>query len=254
MKLGAQFFSIRTACTTPDELGIAFKKIKDIGYDSVQISGVCDIEASRLKSFSDETGLPIALTHKSFDLITTETEYLIKYHKEIGCSVIGLSCPKDRNKLTSIEAVREFISELRPAVNKILDSGLTFAYHNHAFEFNDIGGITMYDLMIEEAQEFNFIHDVYWSTFGGYDPLHYIKLLASSGRMTNIHIKDMKTAPKGPICACGEGVIDLPSIIKLATECGVENALVEQDNAPDFGDPFLEMKKSYEYLKPFFNK
>ena len=40
MKLGAQFYSLRTECTTPEGLYNSMRKIKDIGYEIIQISGV----------------------------------------------------------------------------------------------------------------------------------------------------------------------------------------------------------------------
>ena len=54
MKLGAQFFSIRNECQTPEALHNAMRKIKEIGYETIQISGVCEIDAERLKAYSDE--------------------------------------------------------------------------------------------------------------------------------------------------------------------------------------------------------
>ena len=62
----------------------------------------------------------------------------------------------------------------------------------------------------------------------------------------------MKTEPQGDICPCGEGIIDFAPIIRLCDEMGIENALVEQDNAPDSGDSIAQMKISYENLKHMF--
>ena len=97
MKLGAQFYSIRNECKTPESLYNAMRKIKEIGYEVVQISGVCAIEAEKLKSFSDEFELPITSTHKPYDSIINDTENLIAYHKVINCPVIGLG--RDRKSV-----------------------------------------------------------------------------------------------------------------------------------------------------------
>ena len=80
----------------------------------------------------------------------------------------------------------------------------------------------------------------------------YIKLFGESGRMRNIHFKDMKTSPKGDICPCGQGVIDFAPLKELCEKYGIENAFVEQDNAPDLGDVFVQMKESFDNLKPLF--
>ena len=251
MKLGAQFYSIRTACTTPEDLKESFRKIKEIGYEVVQISGVCDISAEELKSFSEEYSLPITSTHKPYSEILNNTDYLINYHKTINCPIIGLGGMPTENR-KSLEGVRAFINSMKEPIKKIKDAGLTFTYHNHGFEFDVVDGVKIYDVLLEEAPEMHFIHDVYWSTFAGEDPIKYINIIGKDKRMTNIHFKDMRTAPAGPICPCGEGVIDFKPIIKACKEYGIEYALVEQDNAPDLGDVFEQMATSFKNLKPLF--
>ncbi len=247
MNLGAQFYSIRTECQTPEALYASMRKIKEIGYDIIQISGVCDIEAERLKAYSDELGLPITATHKPYDLIVNDTENLIAYHKTIGCNTIGLGGMPTEYR-ASLEACREFIKNMKEPVKKIIDAGLRFSYHNHAFEFEDKGGSNLFELLFEEFPEADFLPDVYWIKFGGYDPLATLERIAKSGRVTNVHFKDMKEAPNGPICPCGEGVIDFAPLAKLCKEYGIVNIQVEQDNAPQLGDVFVQMKSSYDHL------
>ena len=249
MKLVAQFYSLRTECKTPEELYSSMKKVKDIGYEIIQISGVCDIEAERLKSYSDELSLPITCTHKPFDSIVNDTENLIKYHKTIGCPVIGLGSMSGEYR-ESVESVREFIKVIREPIKKIKDAGLSFTYHNHSFEFEDKGGTNIFELLFEELPEAVFLPDVYWIKHGGYDPLETLERICKAGRTTNVHFKDMKTEPKGEICACGNGVIDFAPIAKLLKKYGIENILVEQDNAPNFGDVFAQMKMSFDHLNP----
>ena len=249
MKLGAQFYSLRTECTTHEGLYNSFRKVKEIGYEIVQISGVCDIEAEKLKSYSEEFALPITCTHKPYDSIVNDTENLIKYHKIIGCPVIGLgSMPGDMRK--SLEGVRAFVSSMHDPIKKIKDAGLTFAYHNHAFEFEALEGTNIFEILFEELPEAHFIQDVYWTKFAGADTLAVLERIASANRMTNIHFKDMKTEPAGPICPCGEGVTDFLPIAKTCKKYGIENVLVEQDNAPDLGDVFAQMKSSFDHLDP----
>ena len=249
MKLGAQFYSLRTECTTPEALLSTMKKIKAIGYDVMQASAICDIEAEQFKSFIDEVGLPVTCTHKAIELIRDDTDNLIKFHQTIGCPVIGLGSmpPQYRD---SFENVKRCVNELREPMKKIEAAGLRFAYHNHDFEFIPVDGVRIYDYLIEELPTLDFIHDVYWSTYAGEDPIKYIKLLAGAGRMTNIHFKDMLTAPKGPICPCGDGVIDFRPFVPLCESLGVQYVQIEQDNAPNLGDVFEQMKKSHDFVRP----
>lgn len=250
MKLGAQFFTLREKNKTPEGLYNSFKKVKEIGYQVVQMSAICQIEAERLRSFSDEFELPITVTHSPLDRILNDTDALINEHKIYGCPVIGLGMmPKEYHG--TLEGARAFIDLIREPIKRIEDAGLKFAYHNHDFEFVDLGGVCSYDLLMEELPTMNFILDTYWFKYSNRSYLDYIKLMGNE-RLTNVHFKDMKTEPKGPICPCGEGTIDFAPVVKLCDDLKIPYALVEQDNAPDLGDEFEQLTTSYNNLKHLF--
>ena len=80
MKLGAQLFSVRTFTQTAEELRATFHKIKEIGYENVQLSGAGPIAAETVREISLETGLPIVCTHSPFDRIVNDTDALIADH------------------------------------------------------------------------------------------------------------------------------------------------------------------------------
>ena len=250
MKLGAQFFTLRERNKTPEGLYNSFKTVKEIGYQVVQMSAICQIEAERLKSFSDEFELPITCTHSAFDRIVNDTEALIKEHVTYGCPVIGIgSMPNEYRN--SIEGARAFMEIVREPMKKIEAAGLRFAYHNHDFEFVNLGGVCSYDLLMEELPTLNFILDTYWFKYAERSYLDYIKLMGNE-RLTNVHFKDMKTEPKGEICPCGVGTIDFAPVVKLCDDLKIPYALVEQDNAPKLGDEFEQLATSYNNLKHLF--
>ena len=246
MKLGAQFYSIRDNTTTPEDLYKAFKAIKEIGYEIAQMSAICDIDPELLKSYSEELGLKITCTHSPFDRIVNDTDKLIEEHKIYGCPTIGLGAMPEEFRG---EGVYKFIEMLKEPIAKIKAAGLNFAYHNHAFEFETVDGKLIYDILIDELPDLDFIIDTYWVKYAGYDYLEYIKRLGAN-RVKNVHLKDMASEPQGDICPCGNGVIDFAPVIKLCDELGIENALVEQDNAPDFEDSFEQMERSIKHLRP----
>ena len=250
MKLGAQFFTLRERNKTPEGLYNSFKEVKRIGYQVVQMSAICQIEAERLKSFSDEFDLPITCTHSAFDRIVGDTDALIKEHITYGCPVIGIgSMPNEYRG--SIEGARAFMDKIREPMKKMEAAGLRFAYHNHEFEFVDLGGVCSYDLLMEELPSLNFILDTYWFKYADRSYLDYIKLMGNE-RLTNVHFKDMKTEPQGEICPCGVGTIDFAPVVKLCDDLKIPYALVEQDNAPKLGDEFEQLETSFNNLKHLF--
>lgn len=44
MRIGTQIFTVRDFCKTPEKLALSLKKVADIGYTTVQISGICPFE------------------------------------------------------------------------------------------------------------------------------------------------------------------------------------------------------------------
>lgn len=253
MKLGAQLFSLRHECDTPEKLYACLKRVKEIGYDIVQASAICAIDGELLRSYVDEFDMSIGCTHRPFDEIVNETEKCIAFHKAIGCEVIGLGMMPDKYQ-HDYDGIVEFCNTIKEPIKKINDAGLRFAYHNHAFEFKTYNDVTVIDYMINALPELNFIFDIYWSNYAGADTDKYIKMLSAQDRLNHIHFKDMKTEPEGPICACGDGVIDFTHYTKLCKECGIENVYVEQDNAPTFDDAYAEMTKSYNHVRGIFDK
>ena len=227
MKLGAQFYSIRNHTQTPEELYESFKAMKSYGYSIAQMSGICQMDPYVLKSYIEEFDLPVTCTHSRFDRITDDTDALIKEHKIYGCDTIGLGMMPGKY-LESAEGVRAFIKDMAEPIRRMKAEGITFAYHNHAKEFEDLGGINAMDILLEESEDINFILDTYWVRRGGADNLDMIKRIGA-GRMKNLHLKDLSVEPDGPECPIGLGVIDFKPIVALCDELGIPNALIEQE-------------------------
>ena len=63
MKIGAQFYTLRDHCKTLEDFSESLKKVADIGYTEVQISGVCQYEPEWLRDELKKNGLKCVLTH-----------------------------------------------------------------------------------------------------------------------------------------------------------------------------------------------
>ena len=49
MEIGAQFYTVRQTCQNLEDFAVTLKKVADIGYRNVQISGTCPYPAEWLK-------------------------------------------------------------------------------------------------------------------------------------------------------------------------------------------------------------
>ena len=67
MKIGAQFYTIRDKTKTPEGIRASFAKMKEIGYDVVQMSAIGPIAPEELRDISLEYSLPITCTHTDPD-------------------------------------------------------------------------------------------------------------------------------------------------------------------------------------------
>ena len=250
MKLGAQLYSVRTFIQTPSDMRNTFEKLRKIGYECVQLSGAGPIEAEELQTISQETGLPIVCTHVPVNRILEDTDALIREHRTFECSVIGLgSIPKEYRTYGDEQV--NFLAKLNEAAKRIEAAGMRFAYHNHAFEFEAEadGRPCLYDRLLEEFPNWDFILDTYWVEFAGQSAVEYIERVGAN-RLANIHFKDLANDEKRSICACGNGVLNFEQIYQACLKQNVKNALVEQDNAVNFEDPIGQMQDSFRHLRP----
>lgn len=248
MKIGAQFYTIRDYCKNLDDFSESLKKVADIGYTTVQISGTCAYEPEWLAEQLKATGLKCGITHYNYDRIIHETDKVIAEHKTFGCPLIGIG-----GFFGGVAGLPKFVEEAKPAAKKIHDAGLQFMYHNHNWEYEskvDDGRCVMEALAdLFTPEEMCFTLDTYWVKFGGYEVVPEIKRL--KGRLPAVHLKDMFITDSGErkmSWVGGGNVLDFEKITEAFIEAGTENAYIEQDNC-NGEDPFVCLKKSYDYLK-----
>ncbi len=245
MLLGAQLYSLRDKTQSLESYAECFAKVKEMGYEAVQVSGGMACDPYFLADLSKKNAILIPTTHSPLDRIMNDTDRLIEEHKIFGADEIGLGGLPPLFRETK-EDVYAFLKGMEEPVRKIKAAGLRFAYHNHNFEFFPLGDTCLMEILFQDT-DWYFIPDVYWMTNAGQDPVALLERMR--GRTVNIHLKDMAKDGSRGITACGTGLIDFAPIIKKAEEIGVFAAFVEQDNAPDFGS-YEQMKIAADLMLP----
>ena len=246
MEIGAQFYTIREFCKTPEDFALSLKKVADIGYKTVQISGTCAYEPEWLAAELKKNDLRCVITHIAADKLTGDPVQVAKDHDVFGCDYVGLGAYfgfKPGDDLTG--SVENFANTYKPVAQALRDNGKYFMYHNHDMEFQHIGGKPIFELISEimAPDEMGFTLDTYWVQVGGGDPAWWIDKLA--GRLPCIHLKDCGYGRR--MEAVGEGNINFDSVFKAAEAAGTKFMLVEQDNC-NGDDPFDCLKRSYDFL------
>ena len=237
MKLGVNLYSVRKFLQNEEDTRRTFAKLREIGYEVVQLSGAAPMPAETVRKISRESGLPIVCTHSPLDRILHDTDALIREHRLFGCPVIGLGYLPGEYRST--EALRGLLEALREPVKKIEAAGMRFAYHNHAFEFQKIEDQVMLEYMIRHTDPENvlFEMDVYWVVIGQNSPVDYFNKYP--GRFTMLHIKDHREIGQS-------GMVGYDAIFKNTDTAGVRHIVAEIEK---YSCPVEEsVKQSLDYL------
>ena len=126
MKIGAQLFTVRDFCKTTDGIAETLKKVADIGYTTVQVSGVCDYEPEWLKGELDKNGLSCVLTHTKFQKMIDDPIAVCRDHDAFGCKNIGVgmmpNCSSKTGGITD-EVYNDFIEKATPVAKVFAENG-----------------------------------------------------------------------------------------------------------------------------------
>jgi sugar phosphate isomerase/epimerase len=251
--LGVQLYTVRSVL--PKKPRETLDAIRAIGYQEVEATyGGLDalwpaLQASGLKPVSihlDST----SVTKGNPDDLGPIFDKL--KHLGFTYAVFPYLPPPERG---GIDVIRAIAGKLNQAGEKCRAAGMTFCYHNHAFEFATEKGTTLFQVMLDDTDPklVAFELDLFWVSVAGGDPAEMIQKL--SGRVPLVHLKDkaegtavMYTEAVRPATfkEVGSGVMDWPKILRAAAAAKVEHYFVEQDQTP--GDPVESLRKSYEYL------
>jgi len=248
MRTAAQLYTVREYTDTPEEIAETLKKVRDMGYKAVQVSGFGPIEPESLKELTADLGLEICATHVSYDRLKNDLDSLVKEHKMWDCKYVGIGAMPGKFQ-GSKEGFVKFAREASEIGKELQKQDLQLIYHNHNFEFVKFDGSTGLEILFRESdpEALDFELDTYWVQAGGGDPIHWINKAA--GRMKVVHFKDMgMDLEEGQIMTeIGEGNLNWSGIIEACEQTGVKWCAVEQDVCRR--SPFESLKISLDFLK-----
>ena len=156
----------------------------------------------------------------------------IAYAKSIGLKDLMCSGVSDSK---SIEGYKQSARVFNQVGKQLVEEGLAFNYHNHAWEFDDLGGtngMAIFDGETDPALvKYNL--DVFWIYYGGLDPAAFIR--AHPDRTGYFHFKDGRKVTDadgkmGPqFTELGRGDVDLKAAMQAAQQVGARWIVYEQD-------------------------
>lgn len=246
-RIAAQMYTLREFCKTPADIAATMARVRKIGFQAIQASGMGHIEADELARILAGEGLTCCATHVSLDRLLQEPEKVAEEHKILSCPYTAIPiAPAQYRK--SADGYVECAVMATQAARKLQPLGLHVSYHNHSFEFNRFGKKTGLEIFFNHADAtlVGAELDTYWIQHGGGDPAVWIESLGS--RQALLHLKDMVIHEDKQIMAeVGEGNLHWPGILAAAAKVGVQWYIIEQDTCQR--DPFASLTISLENLR-----
>lgn len=243
-------YTIRDHLKTREEVLRSFDRIAEIGYRSIQVSGMGPglFTEEELVSVTRERGLTICATHEPSDKIRQDPQGCIERLKRLGVRYTAYPFPANVD-MADPASVGCLIRDLDEAGRQFADAGLVLCYHNHAHEFFRQGGRTVLERIYAETDPAHLQGelDTFWVQAGGGAPLDWIARLP--GRLPLLHLKDYRVTAEGnrEFAEIGQGNLDFPAIVEAAEQAGCQHYIVEQDRCP--GCPFEAIRTSFAYIR-----
>ncbi|MEX0944771.1 MAG: TIM barrel protein [Balneolaceae bacterium] len=195
------------------------------------------------KQFMDDLGVSMVSTHAN---VFQDFEQKVEQLAEIGvpyivCPFVG---PQE-----SIDAYKEMAATFNGLGEIANNAGIKFAYHNHAYTFEEMDGQVPHAIMMDETDPnlVEFQMDIYWVVAGGHDPIEWIRRYPN--RFTMSHVKDMGSMNgENESVVLGTGSLDFPTILQAGRENGMVYNIVEQE-AYTGTTPIDCIRDNAEYMK-----
>lgn len=257
--IGLQLWTVRNQLE--DDIPGTLKAVAEAGYRQVELGKVMDADnyipvakdlgMNVTSSFMDwqAIGNPTADEAPNIDKVIEKAHKLGLKHLVFG--YIG------RGHRETVDHYKAHAERANDAGNKCKAAGIQLCYHNHSFEFADLGkGVTGWDVFVDsfDKELVKFEVDVFWVKIGGRSPIKTMRSL--KGRISQVHLKDIKKGtktshdegqvPEDAFQELGDGTIDMQRVMEVAAKLGVEQCHVEQDQSPD---PIASIGQSMKHLK-----
>ncbi len=200
-----------------------------------------------LRCFAD-AGLALTGVHVGYRVCADEarvTEH-IAFLKQAGSRFLICSGVADINAIAGYEASADTLNQVGQLCR---DAGLTFCYHNHAWEFQPLEGGKqgIYTLLERTSPQLvKLAMDVFWLHIGGVKPAEFIARYCD--RAGYYHFKDGAQTPEGPtFIELGQGEVDLVGAKTEACKHPLDWIVYEQDRVEL--EPKVAIKQSLDYLQ-----
>jgi sugar phosphate isomerase/epimerase len=270
LPVGIQVYGLRDLLeNTPENFKNVMQKVKELGFDGVELAGLYGLDPDEIRETLKEVGLVPISAHVPLVDMMEDAEGVAKTYEKIGVKYIAIPyLPEEyRPNMPGYEAaLKEF-----ERIGKVMkEHGIKLEYHNHDFEFvklpsGEYGFDNIYSTIPEDLLKVE--PDLCWIKVAGESPVEYLKKYGA--RCEVVHLKDFikEGNPKNLYKLIGieteeaeedTGIFEFrpvgfgmqiwEPILKTAAEVGSKWVICEQDEHYDL-EPLEAARRAREYLK-----
>ncbi|RFZ94706.1 sugar phosphate isomerase/epimerase [Mucilaginibacter conchicola] len=254
--VGLQLYSLRDQL--PKDVKGVIAEVAKAGYKEVETfgyskqGGFWGLSAQEFAALLKKHGLKSPSGHYGIDEYfgtgkMDELNSYIEAAKILGQTYIVIP-GLNHDFIKTAEDCKSIAEKMNKAAAICKQHGLKLGYHNHNFEWQDVGGTTFYDTVLKytDPKLVAMEMDIYWVVRAGQDPIQIFK--KHPGRFALVHVKDMDKGNHELNTEIGSGGIDYKTILGQAKLAGIKHYIVEQENFTNI-DPYVSIAKSATYLK-----
>ena len=237
--IALQLYSLREYANK--DFTATVRKVSEMGYAGVEPAGFPGTTATEAGKLFAELGLAVPSAHLPLPVGDQKNEVLDAMEAIGSKRAISGRGPGD---FATLDKIKETCDLFNTAAENARSVGMTFGIHNHWWEFTQVEGRYVYQVMLEHLDPDIFFQiDTYWVQTAGVDPAKVVQELGS--RVPILHIKDGPCVKEEPMTAVGDGVMDFSVIIESGGTY-TEWLIVELDRCAT--DMMVAVERSVKYL------
>lgn len=235
------------------DVGATLDTIKRLGVTNMEFSNLFGRTAAEIRQLLDERGMKCTSFGVGYPDLMDKTSEVAQNAKTLGASFVRVAwIPHDAP--FTIETAKKAVEDFNKVGKILKESGLTFCYHNHGYEFAPYEGGTYFDYIVANTnpEYVSFELDILWAFHPGADPAALLKKYGP--RFKLMHVKDLRKGVKGDFSgktsvendvAVGTGQIDIPAVMKAAQKSGIQHYYIEDESS----SVNVQVPQTLTYLK-----
>jgi sugar phosphate isomerase/epimerase len=246
MDLAIQLHTLRTLEEPWTE---TITRLADTPYEAVQFcSGFEEEDPAEIADALDAADLAVAGAHVGVDDVDEPETDAFSFYRSLGIDDLVVSS-YGREAFETAEGARQAGEHLAAIADRLADRGVRLHYHNHAYEFTDLGDRSAFDVFAASATGVGLEIDTGLASHGGADPVELFERYGD--RVDLVHLTDSRAGSEDTLhMDLGTGEVDVEGCVTAAADAGASWLIFEHGLTDD---PTASMDAAAETLVPLLS-